>query len=84
MLAGLGSIFLGSAALAHDHDEGHHHRWDGREWNHREWDRHDWDRRYYDRAGRRRYWDGRGWVYLLPPPPHVGWRWDPDQGRYCP
>jgi len=90
VLAGLGSSLLGASALADEHygryeEHGHHStRWEGREWSHRDWDRHDWDRRYSDRAGRRRFWDGRDWVYILPPPPHPGWRWDAEQGRYCP
>jgi hypothetical protein len=85
VLGSLGSVLLGSAAVAHEHDHGyeHHGRWEGRRYDRHEWEHRDWDRRYYDHAGRRRYWDGRDWVYLLPPPPHIGWHWDVTLGRYC-
>jgi hypothetical protein len=87
VLGSLGSLLIGSAAMAHEHDHGYdqrHERWEGRSYDRHEWERRDWDRHYSDRAGRRRYWDGRAWVYLLPPPPHVHWHWDVVLGRYCP
>lgn len=80
-LVGLG-LSLGSvSAVAHDHDRA---RFDGRPYDRHEWVSHHWDHHYHDRAGRRRYWDGHAWVYLLPPPPHIGWHWDIYLGRYVP
>jgi hypothetical protein len=86
MLGSLGSTLGSGAALAHDHDydRWRHERWEGRAYERHEWEHHNWDRHYYDRAGRRRYWDGRAWIFMLPPPPHIGWHWDVVQGRYCP
>jgi hypothetical protein len=66
-----------------DHDR--HYREDGDRWERPHWRehegyRHDWDGRYEHR----RYWDGRGWVYIAVPAPYYGWHWDPWAGRYCP
>ena len=82
----LASGLISSVALAHEERgyEHRHDRWDGRAYDRHEWERRDWDRHYSDVAGRRRYWSGRDWVYLLPPPPHPHWHWDAGLGRYCP
>lgn len=91
IVCALGSVLASPVAQAQGHgrhwDHGRferHQRWEGRAYDHREWNRRDWDRHYVDRAGRRRYWNGFAWVYLLPPPPHPRWHWDVTLGRYCP
>jgi len=89
-LVSLGGVLASATALAdgrHDrgyHDEHAHERWEGRAYDRHEWERRDWDRHYSDFAGRRRYWNGYAWVYLLPPPPNPYWHWDVTLGRYCP
>jgi hypothetical protein len=83
VLAGsLGSVLAGPVVQAHDY--GHHERWEGRAYDRHEWAHRAWDRHYVDHVGRRRYWDGHAWVFMLPPPPHIGWHWDITLGRYCP
>jgi hypothetical protein len=89
VLGSVGAALVSSAALADDyrHHEEHRleqRRFEGRAYDRHEWERRDWDRHYSDAAGRRRFWDGRAWVYLLPPPPHPRWHWDVTLGRYCP
>lgn len=84
VLVGLGLSLVGTSAMAYDHHDHRHGRWEGRAYDPHEWVSHHWDHHYHDRAGRRRYWNGHFWVYLLPPPPHFGWHWDPYLGRYVP